>query len=84
MNFTVYSKPNCPHCVQAKALIKSNNYEYQEVILDVGQEKISSESYITRDELFEKIPNAKAMPQIILNDKVVGGFAQLKTLLSIK
>ena len=29
----VYSKPNCPSCVKAKALLQSKNIPYQESII---------------------------------------------------
>ena len=64
MNFTVYSKPNCPQCVQVKNKITATNNTYDEIQLDVGQEKESGKSYITRELLFQVFPDAKAMPLI--------------------
>ena len=62
------SKPNCPYCVKAEALLKSNNIEY---IKDIVGETI------TREELLEKAPNAKTVPQIWLDKEYIGGYNEL-------
>lgn len=83
--FTVYSKPNCPHCDQAKALLKKLDEQFEVITLDVGQPKIESQRYISREELLAKFPTAKTMPQITRSDETsalyVGGFSDLKALL---
>lgn len=84
MNFTVYSKPNCPQCEMAKALISNQQMRYKEILLDTGHHKDEGKEYITRDELLSLIPTAKSMPQIFLNDKYVGGYTELRTLILIK
>lgn len=80
--FTVYSKPNCPFCDQAKALLKSQDRQYKEIILDVGQQKVDGTKYISRDDLIAKIPSARTMPQIVMSNESssihVGGFVELK------
>ena len=79
--FTVYSKPACPACDNAKALLKSKSIPHQVVHLDIGQPKAADESYISRDELLAKIPSARTMPQIFNDESYVGGFTELKSLL---
>lgn len=32
----------------------------------------------TKEQLLEAVPNARTVPQIFLEDKLVGGFAELK------
>jgi glutaredoxin 3 len=81
MTFTVYTKPACPFCDQAKALLKSQNLQFKVVNLDVGQSKEAGEDYITREELLAKIPTARTMPQIFDGDHHVGGYSELKTYL---
>ena len=80
--FLIYSKPNCPQCEQAKSFLSNAGEQYITINLDVGQQKIPGEQYISRDELLEKIPTAKTMPQIFyiggLNETYVGGFTELK------
>lgn len=81
MKFIVYSKPNCQYCVMAKNIINARGYNYREINLDVGQAKIDGSEYITRDELIEKIPDAKTMPQIFHGDIYIGGYSELKKLI---
>lgn len=82
MKYIVYSKPACPMCDQAKALLTSRSLNFEVVNLDIGQSKEYGESYISRDALLSKIPNARTMPQIIREDTsssvVLGGFSELK------
>ena len=33
---------------------------------------------ITRETLLERVPNARTVPQIIINDQVIGGFTEFK------
>jgi glutaredoxin 3 len=84
MKFTVYSKANCPQCEMAKALISNQQLRYKEVLLDVGHHKEDGKEYITRDELLALVPTAKSMPQIFMGDKYIGGYSELRTLISIK
>lgn len=84
---TVYSKPACPFCDQAKALLEQHQLPYHEVVLDVGQPKIDGTQYITKDELLARIPNARTMPQIVHSTEnasmVVGGYTDLKRSLQL-
>jgi glutaredoxin len=79
---TVYSKPDCPFCDQAKALLKQKGLPYNEVILDVGQSKLDGISYISRDDLLAKFPAARTMPQISWNTDsasvAIGGYTELR------
>jgi glutaredoxin len=79
---TVYSKPDCPFCDQAKALLKQKGLPYSEVILDVGQPKLDGISYISRDDLLARFPTARTMPQISWNTDntsvAIGGYTELR------
>lgn len=79
--FTVYSKPACPQCDQAKALLDSKGISYQTVMLDVGQPKVEHMQYISRDALLAKIPGARMMPQIMKDGKSIGSLPELRKLL---
>lgn len=83
--FTVYSKPNCPYCDQAKALLERKGEPFQVIMLDVGQPKVEDQVYISRDELLEKFPTARTVPQIVRSTEsasmYVGGFTELRSLL---
>lgn len=65
----VWSKENCPYCVQAKALLESRGIEFEE--RNVNKDW-------TREQLLEAVPNARTLPQIFLDDKLVGGFTELR------
>lgn len=69
-NVIVYSKPNCPYCVRAKHLLESLNVKYTEKVVGVDT---------TREELLEAAPNARTVPQIIINGEVIGGYDQLNS-----
>ena len=75
MNLKIYSKPNCPQCQQAKALLESKGVGH--VILMLGVD-------YTREELLAIAPGARTVPQIVAGDKLIGGFPELREYLSDK
>jgi len=70
----VWSKNNCPFCVQAKSLLKLKNIEFEE-------RNISAETW-TKEQLLEAVPTARTLPQIFLDDNYIGGFTELRKHLS--
>jgi glutaredoxin len=69
MKAIVWSKDQCPYCDQAKALLKSRNIEFEE--RNVSQDW-------TREQLLEAVPTAQTLPQIFLDQELVGGFTELR------
>ena len=67
----VWSKPNCPFCVKAKALLDQKGIEYE--VREIG-------SGFTREDLLAAVPQAKTVPQIFLDNKLVGGYTELESL----
>lgn len=69
---TVYSKNNCPFCVQAKNLLKLKNIEFQEVKID---EDATAKDFVLGQ-------GHRTVPQIYNGDKlfVEGGFQGLSKL----
>ena len=69
MRAIVWSKDQCPYCVQAKALLESKGIEYEErnILRDW-----------TKEQLLEAVPTARTLPQIIINNNLVGGFTELR------
>jgi len=65
----VWSKDQCPYCVQAKALLESRGIEYEERNINNGWDK---------EDLLAAVPGARTVPQIFLDDQLVGGFTELK------
>jgi glutaredoxin len=69
MKAIVWSKDACPYCVQAKALLTQKGIDFEE-------RNISKDW--TKDQLLESVPMARTLPQIFLDDKLVGGFTELR------
>ena len=65
----VWSKDQCPYCVQAKALLESRGIEYEERNINNGWDK---------DDLLTAVPGARTVPQIFLDEELVGGFNELR------
>jgi len=64
----IYSTTWCPSCRAAKSLLDSLNFNYEEInIEDVG---------ISREELTE-LSGGHTVPQIMINDKSIGGYDKL-------
>ena len=66
----IYSKQNCVYCDKSKHLVKSLNLEYEE--------KMFGKDFTTPDQLYEAVgKQVRTMPQIIIDDKHVGGYNEL-------
>jgi glutaredoxin len=70
MSVVVWTKPMCPYCDKAKALLNSRNISYE--LRDLGGEW-------TKEQLLESVPNARSVPQILINGTCIGGYDQLVT-----
>jgi glutaredoxin len=69
MKAVVWSKYHCPFCDQAKALLKAKGIEFEEKKIGDGY---------TKEELLEAVPGARTVPQVFLDDQLIGGFTELK------
>jgi glutaredoxin len=69
MKAIVWSKYQCPYCDQAKALLKSKGIVFEERKIGDGW---------TKEELLEAVPTARSVPQIFLDEELIGGFTELK------
>lgn len=69
MKAVVWSKYHCPFCDQAKALLTQKGIEIEERRIGDG---------FTKEDLLEAVPNARTVPQIFLDDTLIGGFTELK------
>jgi len=68
-NITVYTKENCVYCVKAKALLKGLGLKFTEKKL---------EEFKSVDAMIADIgKQVRTMPQIKIDDKVIGGYNQL-------
>ncbi|MDA8956894.1 glutaredoxin [bacterium] len=71
MKVEIYSKPQCPYCVQAKALAEREGHELTYKMLDED---------FNRETLMETFPGARTFPQIIVDGEKIGGFTEFKAL----
>ena len=70
-NVIIYSTSWCPSCISAKRLLEEKNIDFEEVNID--------EEEISREKLFE-ITGGMSVPQIVINNKPIGGFEHLMEL----
>ena len=71
-NVTIYSRDYCPYCVRAKALLDQKQVSYTEISIDREPEK--------RVEMIERSKGGMTVPQIFINDQVIGGCDELMAL----
>ena len=71
MKVEIYSKDFCGYCNAAKSLFESHGINYLE-------HRIGYDG-ITRETLLEKVPDARTVPQIFIDDKLIGGYTELST-----
>ena len=66
--YTIYSKPSCGYCLQAKQLLEMEQlpFEYK----NLG-------THYNLDELMTLAPNAKSFPQVFKDGKCIGGYSDL-------
>jgi len=69
MKAILWSKYNCPYCDQAKALLTSKGITFEEKKIGDGYSK---------EDLLEEVPNARTVPQIFIDEQLVGGFTELR------
>jgi glutaredoxin len=64
MKFTIYSKTGCPYCEKIKAIMHSYNFEH--VVYNLDED-------FTRHQFIEEFGLGTTFPQVVLNDKRLGG-----------
>lgn len=69
MKAVIWSKYHCTFCDQAKVLLQQKGIPYEERKIGDGW---------TKEELLEAVPNARAVPQIFIDEEYVGGYTELK------
>jgi len=69
MKAVVWRKFHCPFCDQAKQLLEQKGIKFEERKIGDGY---------TREDLLEAVPNARSVPQIFLDDQLIGGFTDLQ------
>lgn len=69
---TIYTKFGCGYCYRAKRLLDGKGVDYTEHDITMGGAK--------RDEMMERAPTARTVPQIFIGDVHVGGSDDLAAL----
>ncbi len=70
MKIEIWSKDNCPYCDMAKNWFRSKG-------MDFTENKIGH-SGVTREMLLERIPAARTVPQIFIDETLIGGWDDLR------
>ena len=65
---TIFTKPTCPFCAEAKALLKDKGYNFEEITLGDGI------SYST----VKAVSGRLTTPQVYIDGKHIGGLEELK------
>ena len=71
--------PECSYCTRTKVLLQQLNIPYQEFILGtpVNTELEPHQQLGDRDQLRQRVPQARTVPQIWLDGEYVGGYDDL-------
>ena len=74
LDVTILSRPGCPFCVKAKALLQEAGHDYEELMLNRDYS----------DQSLRAITRATSFPQIFVNGELVGGADDLEQWLELK
>ena len=79
MEVQIYTKTDCPFCVQAKQWFKEFNIDVIEHCMDVEEDRLSFFQRINhnQEQLGEKLPQINTVPQIFVDGNRIGGYAEL-------
>ena len=64
MNFSVYSKENCPYCYKVKTVLDLTGTEYK--IYTLGED-------FDKQEFYDKFGEGSTFPQVMCDDEKLGG-----------
>ena len=68
-NVEIYSKSNCPFCDKAKNYFTQNDIHFTAHNAEIPE---------IFDVLMTRNPYARTMPQIFINDELIGGYTDLE------
>jgi len=69
---TVYSTASCSFCARAKTMLDRWGIEFDEIRIDQDDAALENYSRATN--------NARTVPQILIDGKLIGGFSELTEL----
>ena len=68
MSVVVWSRDLCAYCDMAKRELRKRDIVFEERKIGDGW---------TKEQLLKEIPNARTIPQIVIDGKVIGGYTEL-------
>jgi len=71
-NVEIYTKWGCPYCVRAKALLERKGVAFTEYDVTMGGPE--------KARLLERAPGASTVPQVFIDEKLIGGCDDLHAL----
>ena len=66
--YTIYSKPSCGYCLQAKDLLTMEQLPFDYLTLG---------NHYSLQEFMELFPNARTFPMIVKDEECIGGYNDL-------
>lgn len=68
MKFVIYSKTGCPYCDKVKKVLNSlsETKQYVVTIYELG-------THFTREQFYSEFGEGSTFPQVVLDDKHIGG-----------
>ena len=66
--YTIYSKPSCGYCLQAKQLLEQNKLEFEYKQLG---------NHYSLQEFMELFPNARTFPMIVKDGEVIAEYSSV-------
>jgi len=64
MNFTIYTKEDCPYCYKVKQVLELTGNKFVEYTL--GED-------FTKEQFYAEFGNGSTFPQVLCDDKKLGG-----------
>ncbi|MDE8654201.1 glutaredoxin 3 [Novosphingobium album (ex Liu et al. 2023)] len=68
----IYTKWGCPYCVAAKSLLEKKGVAFSEYDITMGGPR--------REEMLRRVPGARTVPQVLVDDRALGGFDDISAL----
>ena len=67
MTFTIYSKDGCPYCIKVQKVLQLAELKFVIYKLDTDY---------SREEFYEKFGVGSTFPQVVLENKTIGGCSE--------
>lgn len=64
-NIVIYTKPTCPYCMRAKALLTQKGVSFEEIDIAAHPHR--------RDEMIARANGGYTVPQIFIGERHIGG-----------